>query len=526
MPDPYDLVPYECHAVAETYIDRLAVVALAHGLRPAPVTRCRVLELGCGDATNLLAMAFHLATSEFVGVERSAVQHNAGVAARDRLGVSNLHLRCADVRRLGAELGTFDYILVHGVLSWVAPRVRERILALCARHLAPHGVAYVSYNTLPGWGVRGQVRDAMLSQVGEAVDPRERVARARATLALLAATSEGVRGEYVALLAREIKRAQSSSDAYLLHEFLAPYNRAFRFRDFVAMAARHGLAYLDEMLTAVRDVNTETVLRRKLRDAVADPIATEQLADYVFNRQFRATLLCRREATPSPGRNLDALVGRCLLAGELGPESPQPSLDPDVTEGFRMEGRSRVTTGHPLLKAALLELKRAWPEALTFGDLYGRAAALLSVRGNFPHEAVVSEDVRRRLAGDLTYLVSTGHLEFRTWQPPFAPRASAAAGVSALTRFEAERRQIVTNMLHRPVDLGPFVRVLVRYLDGTRDRAGLLDRLAAAFAQGELSLRRTDGPTPGPDEVRAMLPKLVDEAVTLLEHQALLVARG
>ena len=60
----------------------------------------------------------------------------------------------------------FDYIICHGVYSWVLEATRAAILRLCRDGLTNHGVAYISYNTYPGWRLRQVVREAMLFHAG------------------------------------------------------------------------------------------------------------------------------------------------------------------------------------------------------------------------------------------------------------------------------------------------------------------------------------------------------------------------
>ena len=65
----YDQVLYPSISFPQTHPARLATVAFLRGMRPAPIDRCRVLELGCGAGRNLLPMAFYLPDSEFVGLD-------------------------------------------------------------------------------------------------------------------------------------------------------------------------------------------------------------------------------------------------------------------------------------------------------------------------------------------------------------------------------------------------------------------------------------------------------------------------
>ena len=78
------------------------------------------------------------------------------------LGLANIELRHYNIADVDASWGKFDYIISHGIYSWVPAPVRERLLAICRENLAPNGIAYVSYNTLPGWHMRGMIRDMMI----------------------------------------------------------------------------------------------------------------------------------------------------------------------------------------------------------------------------------------------------------------------------------------------------------------------------------------------------------------------------
>jgi len=151
---PYDDVPYGASAHASTHPDRLATIATLFGMAPAPVERCRFLEIACGDAGNLIPMAYELPRSEFVGFDLAARPIEMGERAAARLGLSNVTLSRLDLNDFPPSAGRFDYIVAHGLYSWVPGPVRDRLLALIGAHLAPHGVAFVSYNVYPGCYVR------------------------------------------------------------------------------------------------------------------------------------------------------------------------------------------------------------------------------------------------------------------------------------------------------------------------------------------------------------------------------------
>jgi len=161
----YNQVRYLGRPLKQTHPDRLATVAGLFGMPAAAPSECRVLELGCGDGGNLIPMALGLPRSGFTGIDLAGDAIREGCAVVSALGLRNITLRQLDLMEAGPELGEFDYIIAHGLYSWVPPEVRERLLHVCRAHLAPSGVAYVSYNTYPGFHRREMFREMMLYHV-------------------------------------------------------------------------------------------------------------------------------------------------------------------------------------------------------------------------------------------------------------------------------------------------------------------------------------------------------------------------
>ncbi len=183
---PYDDIPYESHPFAQSHPNRLFTIGTLFGLRPTPVQKCRVLELGCASGGNLIPMADYLPESQFVGVDNSARQIQDGLDTVKQLGLENVILKHASILDVDAAYGQFDYIICHGVFSWVPENVRLKILEICGTQLTPHGIAYVSYNTYPGWHMRGMIRDMMRYHAARFSAPKDRIQQARALLKFLA----------------------------------------------------------------------------------------------------------------------------------------------------------------------------------------------------------------------------------------------------------------------------------------------------------------------------------------------------
>lgn len=419
--NPYDEVPYDGRAVPLTHPERLAIAALRRGLSPARPERCRILELGCAEGGNIIPLAFHLDESELVGIDASAVQIEKARAARDRLGLDNLDLRHADILDCGRELGTFDYILCHGVFSWVAAPVRDKIMSLFSELLAPQGVAYLSYNCSPGWAFRSLIRRALMQRVRGVDDPSERARRVREALCWMA-ESPFKSTPWGGMLAGEAAAVLQHRDSYIVHEYLSAENRPLHFREVHEHAEQHGLAFLAELGRAAQDPRLEDGLLRGFQEHVDDVVEAEELSELFLFRAFRCSLFCRREALEAGAAPNPELAARVRFAAELEPESRRVSLDPGVHETFNAAEGVRIAATDPILKAALLEIARSWPLGLSFAELVDRVQALLEVRRVLAPGETLATDRLDALGNDLMELGRVGYLELRLLEPSITTR--------------------------------------------------------------------------------------------------------
>jgi SAM-dependent methyltransferase len=422
------------------------------------VERCRVLELGCGDGGNLVPMALGLPNASFVGVDAAPGAIARGAELIDALALPNITLHAESIEDLDPQAGAFDYVVAHGVYSWVGPAARDRLLAICRSALADQGVAYVSYNALPGGRVREALRDMLRFHTAELDDPAERVAQARALLRfLLDGWPEG--HDFATGMRRQAEGALDRGDASLLHDDLAEVNEPVYFHELVAHAERHGLQYLAEadffeMQTGVLSEAVAETLR-----GVEDLVRREQYLDFLKGRMFRQTLLCRAE------HELDR-APRPEVAEDLAVSTPaRPRGGPDAEGAVTFEGPtgSTLATDHPLVRAALERVADAWPAAVWVRDLI--------LTGSSPEDrAALCDALLRSYAANLVQL--------HAHPPALAATPGEMPEASPLARHQAQAGDMVTNLRHVSVrvedDLG---RELVTLLDGTRDRAALAAEL-------------------------------------------------
>lgn len=464
----YDEVPYTGRPYADSHPDRLATMATLFGVTPAAVERCRVLEIACGDAANLIPMAYALPASEFVGFDLAARPIEAGQRMAARLGLANVSLAQRDLAEFPADAGQFDYIIAHGLYSWIPAEARDRLLALVARHLAPRGVAFVSYNVYPGCYIRRMVWEMLRFHTDQLDSPGARITEAQA-LARLLAGARTVEDTYSALLKMELERFTARDPGFLFHDDLAAINEPVYFHEFVAHAGRHRLQFLCEAELVAMAYGGLTPDAKRVLDSL-DPLAREQYLDFVKCRRFRQTLLCH-EGIP--------------IERQLGPEKITP---------FLLSARRRVHVGDPsaadppqgdetLPQAVLDALDDAAPRALTLTELAARVPA----RNGGAPRVLPEDDFLRRL----TWAAAcAGVIQLHVHMPRLATTPGEHPAASAVARVQLERGATVTNLRHDAVDLDDaIVRRLLPLLDGTRDRTALVAALGEDRESIEARLR-------------------------------------
>ncbi len=499
----YDLIPYERNAFPQTHPDRLATIGRLFGLATRPVTGARVLELGCGSGANLAPMAFHLPGSEFVGIDLSAVQVDLARETIAGLGLSNVRVEQADILDVDASWGVFDYVLCHGVFSWVPDPVKEKILEVASVNLAPHGVAYVSYNTYPGWHDNEKMRDLMLFHTLHVDEPVDRIREARAIASLLA-TAALDRPEYLVLLEALEEDVTRSTDAYLFHDYLEPNNDPMYFCEFVARADQHGLRYLAEAQVKnmmPRGFPKETV--QTLLAMSGNVVQFEQYLDFLRNRRFRQTLLCHEDAEIATDMDA-ARVAEMLAASTCLPVEPPESVTLGEQSTFEAFDGSKIHTDVPMLQAALLELGEDAPSAVPFEALAVRALERLKTR--FALADLDHARFRDTLSKHLLRCFSQGMIQLQTWQPDYCLHPGERPRASPMAIYQAERGEPVVTREHTVLrELPPAMRALICLMDGTRDRASLRAALAAqarehSMAAGEDGGREGTGTASTGDE--------------------------
>jgi SAM-dependent methyltransferase len=443
QPTLYDDVPYSSFPHSPSHPDQLSTVAFLYGLDPPSPAGCRMLELGCGSGENLLGIAYGLPGSRLLGIDFAGTAIARARATKNTLGLERLDFQVGDVRDLaGAALGEFDYIVAHGLYSWVDHETREALLTICSEHLAPDGIAFVSFNTHPGGHFRRALRELALWHGRDAPDPSELAGRTRelfGKLSELRSDSDA----WGALLASELPPLSTASTDHLVHDLLSEQWGPVWFTEFAGAAAEHGLQYVGEAsfhrVSGPWEPHVEEGLQQL---SGGDRISREQIVDFMVWRRFRDSLICRT------GRAVSETIDRTRMTRlRFRPAGPLRGLGAEADT---------------LLNA----LAARTPPPVPFESLRGDLG-------------IGKEDLADALFDAVRRGRATMHLE-----PPMLGGADVERPrISALARLQAVDRRYCTTLLGGLVELeGSVIRALLALADGTRDHEQLRRDLAAGGA--------------------------------------------
>lgn len=524
----YDRTPYAGQPFYLTHPSLLAAYGSLYGLSPTPPANSRVLEMGCGDGGNIIPMAYELPESAFMGVDLSSVQIGIGQRRIDSLGLKNIRLDARSIMDMGPGDRKFDYIIVHGVYSWVPDRVKEKILDICRNNLAGQGIAYISYNVLPGWQFNKSMRDMMRYHCRHISNPRERVHAALEVVnTMLAAGAESNRFHDDQLRSFG-KNLQSFNDvsSYLLHDYMEPDNDPFYFHQFAAALKKQGLQYLCDAHQAdfqLDGLPSDTA--EKIEQLSENATDIEQYLDFLKNTRFRRSLVCHAEMDISTAYSLERMTP-LFAATDVVPvlDSPDSPIR-DATTFKTPEGR-QFTTQHAVAQAVLVKLILIKPCTIEM------PALIQTVKREIPSEVQGGSEQQSEKIGHVVYsLFFNGLVELLAAPRRCVLETRDRPVASSVARLLAPSGR-VTNLCHRIIvmddDMAGFVLV---HLDGTRSRDELIDLALEGIRTGRIHLPNQEAnqkanPEAGSKAIsREWACKVVDSILQHLSRCGIMVDR-
>ena len=467
--DPYEVYAYPGLTIPYTAPAHIALCARwSHGLSPS-TERLRVAELGCGDGGNLLPLAFYNPDSMFLGIDNSGQALDRARDGANRLGIQNVRYVCSDVRDLApTDFTPFDYIIAHGLYSWVPDDARAAILAFCRDTLAPSGLAYISYNAQPGWSTRQLVRETL--RRSRSVREAGVSEKANKAIELAARLLEDLPPSGFAsavVLADELARVRSGRPFYVFHEYLAETNDGFWLSDFVERARHHELAYVVDAQVCRWEGYVPPELKKPIAERNLDPLEEEETVDLLGHRYFRASILCRSDVARTSAWRQE-LIEDVHIATSLRLQSESLDLAEGVDERFIGTVGSDIVLDSSITKAAVALLGAKWPFGVRLDRLCRESLSFLAA-----HDCPVQPDARRHLLAEISALFEAGQIDLRLREPVYSSEIAGYPIAHALARWEAERRDSLTTPHHLSVPFDVSALELVRAMDGSRSIADL-----------------------------------------------------
>ncbi|MEM0929271.1 MAG: class I SAM-dependent methyltransferase [Pseudomonadota bacterium] len=299
---PYTSSYYVEHAPAH-----LRLVPLLRGIHgPRIKDGFRLLELGCGSGTSMVTMAAANPLSEFVGIDFAPAQIATGNRLIEKSGLTNVELVEANFLEIqheaGEIFGQFDYVICHGVYTWVSLEIRSALVQILKGIMAPGGVVFMGYNSMPGWsgafGLQRLISDLAKYEHGD-TDIRVREA-IRKVKALSDQGFQGINFDYLPPSIRDsiddLDSVPKANFRYVAHEYLSQsWSPMFR-GDVVRDMAEAKLSLVGS--TRLLDAFPETLGSDEQRALMGDlsPELGPQLMEMITPPRFRRDVFIKGRA--------------------------------------------------------------------------------------------------------------------------------------------------------------------------------------------------------------------------------------
>ncbi|MFM2343710.1 MAG: hypothetical protein RLZZ210_318, partial [Pseudomonadota bacterium] len=479
-------------------------------------SKAKVLELGCASGGNLIPHAYRNPKSEYVGIDLSGVQIKAGQEKIQTLGLKNIKLEQISISDIKESFGKFDYIIVHGVYSWIPENVQQDILRICSENLSPKGLAFISYNTYPGWKVKEVMRDAMMLRGSQHSDPHKKLAHARGMVNFIhemAAPNSIMRQ----LVDSEIDLIRNSAPHYLAHEFLEEYNSPCYFKDFVAKAEQNDLTYVGEAEPHTMFVGNlgQQVAAPLLNECGNSQVMLEQYMDFLKNRPFRQTILThKKRASKIKYKIVSEDIKEFEFCGRFN-SAEKVELDYIPTSFTNTKG-IRLSVSQPIEKAAILTLSENAPSSLNFRQILEGAQKRLGSK--LPIHADT-------LAALLEQLIIQGLIRFTIKGTHPTTQISKKPIADDLVRYDATKQPQVgtANLWHESVRLELIQQHILPKLDGKHTTEQLVDHLVKLATSNVIQFSRNGSVITSAEDIKISAQEHLTNALEVCRQQGLLI---
>lgn len=516
LEESYDEFPYETYVYPQTHPERLYTTAKLFGLNPPDIEKARILEIGGAGGGNVIPISILYPKTKTVSFDLSGEQITQANKFKEAMKLKNIDFIQRDITKLEKDLGEFDYIICHGVFSWVPDFVRDEILEVCRRHLSKNGLAVISYNVLPGWSAIKSLREMMLYHASNFKSPKQKIQEARNLLGFIYDNTPPSNEAYRQIIDRERKFLNTTNDSYIFHEHLESENHQYYLHQFVDMAVKHDLTYVGDTELAAMYLGNFSEAARTTLGAIGDIVRQEQYIDFLTNRRFRHSIITHKENTSKLNRNLQSSQifnfyvqarfrvdpepqenGGVKYVSLANAEAHFNSTDPDTNIVFKALAEKARPVNIEKLAAELKKTQKMDPEA----------TKSVFTKNGF---SLLFQNFLSLHAGEVEFTI-----EISKKPRAFEWARYQAADKDAKTVSSIKREIVVTS---------PLIKTLLPYLDGKHTHAQLVDKLAEHTKKGDIKVHKENVLITDEKEIHAVMEQQLPGALNWIAKQALLEA--
>lgn len=325
-------IEYSSHYYRELSPTHLNFAVLGQAIWPRSTeVGSAYCELGCGQGLSSIIVAATHPLMKVWGFDfnPSHIGNAQRLAAEAKL--ENITFGDYSFEQLislpAGTLPSFDYIVLHGIYSWISPENRRHIVKFIDRYIKPGGLVYVSYNCQPGWSVTAPLQRLIREHALRAPDRSDR--QVEAALDFTKKLMDGQAGYFVQnpVVGRRLERLPTTDKHYLAHEYLnGHWNPLFHLdvaREMEAARLTYGAS-----ATLLENIDRMSIpsTMLPLLEETKDPGWRETLRDFARNQQFRRDIFVRGVSHMRPAEQ-SAAIAAVKLALMSSPDVVKPTVE-------------------------------------------------------------------------------------------------------------------------------------------------------------------------------------------------------
>jgi methyltransferase-like protein/2-polyprenyl-3-methyl-5-hydroxy-6-metoxy-1,4-benzoquinol methylase len=479
----YDELPYPSKPFPQTHPRHLATISKLHGIESPKITNCKVLEIGCANGSNIIPMACDLPDSHFIGIDFSKRQIKQANNTKNALKINNINFYACNILDIDDSYEQFDYIIAHGIYSWIPDNVKEHLINLCKQRLTNKGIVYISYNTYPGWKMREILRDEMLFHAKNFSNISEKIEQSKLFINLLSEVIDTEYTTYGDILKNEINSLWSHDESYFYHDLLEGVNNPIYFYQFIENTKKAGLQYIgdtDYSSAVINNINPK--LNNILDNINADYIQKEQYLDFVWNRMFRQSLLCHNDISLDRSIVIDNMKQMYFSSNAKCQEDISEIKSNHIVS--YMVNDLTIKSDCKFTKSILHTLGNAWPESISYETLLQETKNILELNSEFDDD---KENITSYL-NIINNLYTSRAINIYIDPPHIKKQVTNKPLVRPITRLQAKYSQWTTNQLHQPISVDTMSKFLIPMLDGNHTFTAIKNKIFKFVKDGSIKL--------------------------------------